>query len=132
MKLAVRSILVLLVGCLVAAGSYFALSALPSGSLPAGPHAQGARAGGPLPGEYSAPGAQSPEVASQLRSGRPDRSGGPEGHGDHAGHGGGSGVFGPLIDAFNIAIVTVIVVLVGRALRSRRGREAGDSASEPV
>jgi hypothetical protein len=132
MKLALRSIVVLLVGCLVAAGSYFALSALPSGSLPAGPHAEGARAGGPPSGEYGAPSARPQAGAAELQGGRPDRSGGPEGHGDRAGHGGGSGVFGPLIDAFNIAIVTVIVVLIGRAMRSRRGREVGDPASELV
>jgi hypothetical protein len=130
MKLAVRSILVLLVGCLVAAGSYFAFSALPSGSLPAGPHAEGTRAGGPPLGEYGAPSAQAPADASRLQDGS-DRSGGQR-HGDHAGHGGGSGVFGPLIDAFNIAIVTVIVVLISRAVRPRRGREVGDPASEPV
>jgi hypothetical protein len=41
-------------------------------------------------------------------------------------------MLGPLIDAVNIAIVTLIVVLIGRAMRSRRAREVGDPASELV
>lgn len=130
MKLAIRSLVVLLVGCLAATGAYFALGAVPLSALGglAGGH-DGFRgqpptglAAGQMPADFAA-GAQPPAGAPRLRG---DRDGsGYGGHGGRVGregHGGSAGVLGVFKDLAQIAIVTALVAILGWALRSFGGR----------
>jgi hypothetical protein len=130
MKLVIRSLIVLLVGCLVAAGGYFALGAVPSsavGGLAGG--RDGFRgqpptglAAGQMPANLAA-GARPPAGAPQFRGDRDGgRYGDRGGRGGREGHGGGSGALGVIENLAQIAIVTVLVVVLAWALRVLGGR----------
>jgi hypothetical protein len=132
MKLALRSLAVLAVGCVVAAGCYFALGSLPTSAL------GGVRGGheghrGQPPAGFAAAGSQAPADAPQFR-GDGDGDGGRhvgrdrEGFGGREGHGG-AGVLGVFKNVTQIAIVTVLVVLLGWAVRSR-GRDRMTPATD--
>lgn len=127
MKLVIRSLVVLLVGCVVAAGCYLALGAVPWSALGGvadghggfhGPPPTGLAAG-KMPANLAA-GAQPPAGAPQFRGDR-----GPGGHGGfrgREGRGGESGALGVFKNLAQIAIVTLFVAIIGRALRSFDGR----------
>lgn len=137
MKLAIRSLVVLLAGCLLAVACYFALGSMPTSAL------GGARIGGrdgfrgQPPGGFVAgqspengaatpntvAGAQSPAGPQEL--GRAD--GGRDGHGRRQGRGGGAGFVGMFMDLGQIVVVTLLVAMLGWVVRF-----LGDRRKEPA
>lgn len=148
MRLAIRSLVVLLAGCAIAAGGYFALGSLPVnalGGLAGGPDGHRGRPPGSatgIPGAAGAANADGVSGAAAAQAMRPPagvsqfagdgdgdgpgggRGRGPEGHG-------GAGVLGVLKDLVQIALVTVLIALLGWGIRSS-GRRRMDPVTDPA